>query len=311
MSRKQQKCSIEPPSILPPVSRIICIGDLHGDYKAAILALRKAKVINNRNRWIGGDTHVVQLGDQLDRGGRLNGHSDEMSELKLLDLFEKLHEQAEAEGGAVYSLLGNHELMNVFGNMTYVSPQGLNEFGGVNGRKDAFTPGGVLATRLACTRNAIMQIGNWTFVHGGLIPKYAKKYSLKKINEIIRKFLLGNSAIAGTRAFQELFMDSQGVLHTRDYSRDDKLDCDALYKTLAILEVDGMVVAHTVQRDGINSKCNSKVYRIDTGMSEAFGKREDNNSNSNSNSNNRIDRIQVLEILHNKRTKTDKVNILV
>ena len=55
-----------PPSILMPVKRIIAIGDLHGDYKATIISLQKANVINSKNEWIGGDTIVVQLGDQLD-----------------------------------------------------------------------------------------------------------------------------------------------------------------------------------------------------------------------------------------------------
>ena len=58
------------PSILPNVSRIIAIGDLHGDLSALIHALRKAKVIGPRGEWIGKDTVVVQVGDVLDRGGR-------------------------------------------------------------------------------------------------------------------------------------------------------------------------------------------------------------------------------------------------
>ena len=53
----------------------------------------------------------------------------------------------------------------------------------------------------------------------------------------------------------------------------------------------GIVVGHTVQ-EKINSKCGGKVWAIDSGMSDAFGKKGDS-------------KIQVLEILNNK-----KVNIL-
>ena len=43
-----------------------------------------------------------------------------------------------------------------------------------------------------------------------------------------------------------------------------------------------MIVGHTVQEQGINSKCDRKIWKVDTGMSDAFG------SNG---------KIQVLEIL--------------
>ena len=59
----------------PSVRRLVAIGDLHGDLKVTLQALRLAKVIprdiypNNVDqiRWIGGDTWVVQCGDQIDR----------------------------------------------------------------------------------------------------------------------------------------------------------------------------------------------------------------------------------------------------
>ena len=47
--------------------------------------------------------------------------------------------------------------------------------------------------------------------------------------------------------------------------------CLMLKETLDILGIDRMVVAHTVQTDGINSACNKKVWRIDTGMSSFYG----------------------------------------
>ena len=75
-------------------------------------------------RWIGGRTHVVQVGDQIDRcrpnGSKtcdnpltLRSSEDEDSDTKILKLFTDLHEQAVQEGGAVISLLGNHELDDI------------------------------------------------------------------------------------------------------------------------------------------------------------------------------------------------------
>ncbi len=287
------KNPLYPPTILLPVKRIIAIGDLHGDYKATLLTLRKANLINSKNQWTGGETVVVQIGDQIDRGGRPGNFSDEDSEIKILNLFTRLHKQAKKRGGGVYSLLGNHELMNVFGNFDYTSAQGLKHFGGAKNRLEAFKPGGKIASKMALSRNVIMRIGNFVFVHGGISPNIAKKYKLHEINEMMRNFLQGkNDKVKHDRAFRELFINENSLLWNRKYA-DIRPDCKNLYKTLNILSADAMIVGHTPQMEGINCKCKSKIWRIDTGMSQAFGKRKK-----------KTDRIQILEILGNGKEIT-------
>ena len=54
------------PSTLPPTNRILVLGDIHGDFNMLIKLLRKGNVINKSNKWIGKDTVVVQVGDQID-----------------------------------------------------------------------------------------------------------------------------------------------------------------------------------------------------------------------------------------------------
>ena len=44
-----------------------------------------------------------------------------------------------------------------------------------------------------------------------------------------------------------------------------------LEETLKMLNIDGMVVGHSVQEEGINGKCKKRVWRADTGLSSAFG----------------------------------------
>ena len=59
----------------PKVKGLIAIGDLHGDLRVSLIALRLAKVIPDnifpynvdKISWCGGDTWVIQLGDQIDR----------------------------------------------------------------------------------------------------------------------------------------------------------------------------------------------------------------------------------------------------
>lgn len=94
------------------VERIIAIGDLHGDYDHYLRALQAAGVVNARGQWIAGETHLVQLGDIPDRGP---------DTLKIIAHLQKLAAQAKRKGGQVHTLLGNHEAMNTYGDLRYVS----------------------------------------------------------------------------------------------------------------------------------------------------------------------------------------------
>ena len=60
--------AIPPPTFVDSNGRLIAMGDVHGDYDAAISALKLAGAIGDSLRWIGGDLTIVQTGDQLDRG---------------------------------------------------------------------------------------------------------------------------------------------------------------------------------------------------------------------------------------------------
>ena len=103
------------------VRRIIVIGDIHGDFNILITCLKKAKVINSSNEWIGKDTHVVQLGDILDKGGRgIDSSAQSMEEFSIFEFLNYLDTEAEKYGGRVHYLIGNHEIMNIQGDFRYV-----------------------------------------------------------------------------------------------------------------------------------------------------------------------------------------------
>jgi len=94
------------------VDRIIAIGDLHGDYDNYIRTLRAAGLIDQRGRWSAGATHLVQTGDIPDRGPDTK---------KIIAHLTKLARQARRKGGRVHHLIGNHEAMNVYGDLRYVT----------------------------------------------------------------------------------------------------------------------------------------------------------------------------------------------
>ncbi len=253
----------------PP--RIIAIGDLHGDLASAREAFALAGVIGADGAWIGGETIVVQVGDQTDRGD---------DEFEILEWLDDLRDQAAAAGGAVHVLLGNHEVMNVQLDLRYVTPGGYEDWAATpfdvsdplfarvappqRGRVAAFRPGGPEALRLA-EHPMVLVLDQTVFVHGGLEPAFAA-LGVDEINATVAAWMRGEgpppSAIQG----------EDTPIWSRDYSSDtDAADCAALERSLAALDAQRMVVGHTVQRDGITSACDGRVWRVDVGLSDYYG----------------------------------------
>jgi Calcineurin-like phosphoesterase len=105
------------------VSKIIVIGDLHGDYDNFEKIIKGIGLVDGGLHWIAGDTHFVQTGDVMDRGPNAKA---------ILDVLMSLEGEAEAAGGKVHVLIGNHEEMNIGGIIfrypDYISNDQLRSF---------------------------------------------------------------------------------------------------------------------------------------------------------------------------------------
>jgi len=120
--------------LLAPVSapkaatqgRVVAVGDIHGDYSAFVSILRQAGLLDSGQRWTGGEATLVQTGDFLDRGPK---------EREVMELLMQLEQQAPRSGGRVVTLLGNHEVMNLMGDLRYVAPEGFAAFADRNSEK--------------------------------------------------------------------------------------------------------------------------------------------------------------------------------
>jgi len=96
-----------------PSPRVVAIGDVHGDFDAFRGILEHARIIDTAGRWIAGNATLVQTGDLTDRGPKVRA---------VLDFLIDLEEQATAAGGRVAVLLGNHETVNMIGDVRDVTP---------------------------------------------------------------------------------------------------------------------------------------------------------------------------------------------
>lgn len=99
-------------SVFHGVQRIIVFGDLHGEADKFEDMLRAAGLVNADGDWAGGQTHFVQLGDVEDRGP---------DSRTILNHLMRLEPQARRAGGYVHALIGNHEAMNMLGDLRYTS----------------------------------------------------------------------------------------------------------------------------------------------------------------------------------------------
>lgn len=249
--------------------RIIAIGDIHGDLDLAIDCLTVTGIIEKVNssnnsdtvelkykddsihyyKWIAKRTVVVQVGDQVDRcRPTVNNDcnqpeqtiNDEASDIKILFFFHDLHLVALKHGCRLFSLLGNHELLNVLGNLKYVSYKGLEEFRDKDekdlyiGRLKAFDLHSDrleykkkvnLANFLACSRLSAIIVKSYLFVHAGILDKLINKSmlelehssesnnkkhksnsnkSIEHINDTVKSWLLGSLNVKDNKYIGQL-----------------------------------------------------------------------------------------------------------
>ncbi|KAK6141954.1 hypothetical protein DH2020_013866 [Rehmannia glutinosa] len=285
-------------------SRLIAIGDLHGDLPKAKEALRLANLIGPDDRWSGGSATVVQVGDIFDRGG---------DEIKLLYFFERLKREAAKAGGLVITMNGNHEIMNVDGDFRFATLQGLKEFenwgmwqcvgnamkkmcdgidgkmvanvfdglpdqfpgikpeilNGARARLAAMRPNGLIATRFLSKNQTVVVVGDSVFAHGGLLQKHVQ-YGLERVNEEVKDWILGLK----DKVENQLIRGRNSIVWLRSFSHELAKECDCSMLEHVLETIPGvkrMIMGHTIQAGGISSICGNQAIRVDVGMSKGCG----------------------------------------
>ncbi|HUG97855.1 MAG TPA: metallophosphoesterase [Gammaproteobacteria bacterium] len=210
------------------VERVVAVGDIHGALDEFVAVLQGTGLADEALRWTGGEAHLVSLGDLVDRGdyGR-----------QVMDLLMRLQHEAAAAGGAVHVVLGNHEVMNLTGDLRYVSAGDYAQFGddapeglppGFIARRAAFAPDGEYG-RWLLGLPVMVVIDDTLFVHGGLSARLGG-LSLEEINASsrrdLRRFAEGWHALLAAGALGDA--DDFGVIRSRaatlaDSGHDERL----------------------------------------------------------------------------------------
>ncbi len=90
--------------------RILAMADIHGNFEAAAALLQRNGVLDDGLEWVGGRTTFVQTGDFTDRGPEVR---------RVMDLLISLDRNAPDD--RVIVLLGNHESLNIIGDLRDVT----------------------------------------------------------------------------------------------------------------------------------------------------------------------------------------------
>ncbi|MFZ8934163.1 MAG: metallophosphoesterase [Bacteriovoracaceae bacterium] len=278
--------------VYPDYERIVAIGDVHGDYKKAKEALLRTgafKTINHQWQWIGRNTKVIQLGDQLNRGP--DGK-------KILELFSYLRVLAKQGGGEFIPLIGDHEYEYSFYNFKdahqndpfystqQVSFKDHELYGSVmKSNVDkycvttprnmcyAFRPGSYHRKILA-TQKVAVKVGDILFSHSGLMAPIShgshqrRNPSVQEYNKIMRDWiLLENFSTPFAIDLFERLMDSFNY-HDNSPLFNKVPNCQLLEQGLRYYNAKVMVIGH-FPVSKIKPFCGGKLWLIDVGMSKS------------------------------------------
>jgi hypothetical protein len=297
-------CATDPyQDVWTGIERVVAIGDVHGDYENFTRILRSADLIDGEDGWTGGKTHLIQTGDVLDRGAESR---------KVMDLLMTLEIEAAQAGGKVHALIGNHEAMNITGDLRYVSegeydafrtsssaavrdayylqhqaelrenppPEGLPEFDETYRKEwETKVPLGWVEHRRGFAPDGVY--GEWILTHNAVVKVnqtlfmhggIGPLYATKSIRE------LNQQIRAELQDFSKLengaVEDREGPLWYRGLARDEESELQGhVDRLLAHHGVQRIVVGHTVTNGTVIPRLGGKVLMIDSGLSQHYGAR--------------------------------------
>jgi hypothetical protein len=251
------------------VSKIMAIGDLHGEFDTFKNFLINNKVIDKNYNWIFGTGHLLLAGDIFDRGPKVT---------ECLWLLYKLEAEAQKQGGNVHLVIGNHEVMQLSGDKRYLSKKYLMLFNKLGlDYTNAYAKNTELG-RWIRSRNTIIRINDILFVHGGLSYNLVKgKIKIKLVNDIVRN-ILNREDKEPKNAIEELILGNNGPLWYRGYIKMNagyysstgnsyNITQEKVDKITEYFSAKAIVFANTHVKE-ITSMFNKKLYGIDIPFAE-------------------------------------------
>jgi hypothetical protein len=231
---------------------------MHGQYHLSVELLRKYGVIDNQNNWSFGSGHLVVNGDIFDKGAKTT---------EILWLVYKLKNQAEASGGKVHYLIGNHELMVLNKDLRYINEKYLSTEKMMATSYDLLFSESTIIGQWLKTSPIILSINDILFVHAGISSEFVEQgisqESVNKVfqNEIIREL----DDVIENDSLLSFLIGRKGPVWYRGYFRDSTFTEKKLDRILEYFDKKHIVVGHT-SFDSIVSLFDGKILGIDASI---------------------------------------------
>lgn len=262
-----------PETIYEQPKKLITISDIEGNFNAFSSFLKANEIIDDNHNWIYDDGHLVLNGDFVDRGNNVT---------QILWLIYKLEQQAKKQDGHVHFILGNHEILNFYGDHRYNRGKYIQVAQEISKKHDKTEALRYLYSKKSelgqwlSTKNVIEKIGDYLFAHAGLSPEVLEHdFKLEDINEMTRDQYYGFEKTKDKKP--EFLFGSKGPFWYRGFvmkrSNYNKIKPEELDKILNHFEAKKIVIGHTPVKQ-ITATFNGKVINVDVhhGTEKSSGK---------------------------------------
>ncbi|MCS6151738.1 metallophosphoesterase [Shewanella baltica] len=244
------------PDTFTHVSKIVALSDVHGQFDVMINLLKAHKIIDKDNHWAFGDGHMVMTGDMFDRGHQVN---------EVLWFLYALDQEAQAAGGRLHLLMGNHEQMVFRGDLRYVNERYQVSADLLKRHYDALYNKDTEIGQWLRSKHTLVKINNILFMHGGISPEWVeRKLHISEANQLFRQHLDDKKADLKKDDLLNFLFFTNGPTWYRGYFKDELKESD-IDSILNYFKVEHIVVGHTSQEQVLGLYHN-KIIAIDSSI---------------------------------------------
>jgi hypothetical protein len=231
--------------------KYLAFSDIEGSLEAFAMLMEDAGVMDKDFNWTYGNGHLVFVGDMFDRGTNVT---------ECLWLLYRLEYLAEAQGGKVHFILGNHDVMNLIGDFRYVAQKYIDNVALMGETLSSINAEDTEMGKWLRSKNLIEKAGDFIFVHGGLSPAVANLgLSYDTMNEFGRKKIAGDCTSSNCQTVTG--GSASGLFWYRSMAKEE-LTQDQVNNIMQKFEGKHVLIGHTVFPE-ITLLYNTHVVAID------------------------------------------------